>query len=253
MVRPSYGLIALCAFHLQWSPGLWFHIHCLFMWLKLSSASCCELHEGRRDLLFAHCNRADFPERFWTHSTHVLDIRRSSRTERWGTGSDSGAFSECVSNHNTSSKDSLTSSLALMHSSCSVITHPLLLGGACCSVAFPPLDACLHGWALFSLPHAGLWVSQFWSSYRLSHFLFCPWGSDNASSLLDCGFNEAKSGLFLLIGYLQDSRNNSKVRVYGFWIHWVLASACPGWLWASWMRNNTPTNLTLLAICLLAK
>lgn len=164
------------------------------------------------------------------------------------------SFSECISNYNTSFKNSFTSSLVLVHSSWSVITHPLPLEGMCCSVAFPSpgrpsSQLCL----VFPSSHWVVSVTQFWPSYRLSHFLFCPWGSDNASSLLDCGFNEAKSALCLLIGYLQDSRNNSKVRSYSFWIHWLLASGSPGWLWASWMTNNTPTNLTLSAICLLAK
>ena len=127
------------------------------------------------------------------------------------------SFSEGISNYNTSFKNSLTSSLTLMHSARSVITHPLRLEGVCCSAAFPsPGGPSSQLCLIFPSSHWVVGVSQFWPSYRLSHFLFCPWGSDNASSLLDCGFNEAKSALCLLIGYLQDSRNNSKVRSYGF-------------------------------------
>ena len=126
-----------------------------------------------------------------------------------------------------------------MHSARSVITHPLRLEGVCCSAAFPsPGGPSSQLCLVFPSSHWVVGVSQFWPSYRLSHFLFCPWGSDNASSLLDCGFNEAKSALCLLIGYLQDSRNNSKVRSYGFWIHCF-------WLLALWAGYGHPERLTI--------
>lgn len=97
--------------------------------------------------------------------------------------------------------------------------------------------------ALFSVPHAGLYL-HFWPCYQLGHFHIHHWGYDDASSLLGCGLSEAKSALCLLIGYLQDSRNKSKVRGYGFWIRWLLAisAGCehPEWqtihrlTWLSW-------------------
>lgn len=112
---------------------------------------------------------------------------------------------------------------------------------------------------LFLIFHSSSWCMSILllatlPAQPLSHLSFWGGGRLQMPPLLGCGLSEAKSALLCPLpanwvpAGFQEQLQGDGLRLLN-----PLASGCFSWLRASRMTNSTPTNLTFLAICLLAK